>query len=132
MNEIEYIPKEGADKGKIFIISRMPAFAADQWARRIIMSLRKKREDISCHGMLSLAETAPSLLGELELDVCDDVLCELRSYIKIKRDRDNVNIAPMKIMEEDFEDSYMLQTLYKEAYKLNVGFIKAAAYLFLQ
>lgn len=133
MKTMHYIPTEGADKGKVFVITRMSAFQADQWARRLIKAIARTGKEVSEDhinmGILGLTGITLSIYGRLEDDITERSLNELLSCVKIIRDPRLSNMPPMEIMEEDFEDPKTLQKIYEEAFKLNVDFLKAAASL---
>lgn len=102
MQTIDYSPQEGWDTGKSFVITAMPAFAADKWARRILQALVRagvmpNTRAVEAMGLVNLANTNLSLLAYLDEKTCDEALGALQSCCKIRRDPFNPSVPPMPI-----------------------------------
>ena len=128
MKSIEWSPATGEDAGRIFVITRMSAFAADKWARHLVKALiqsgAKLPESVLEAGVMGLAGMAMSLFGYLDDDACDKAFQALIDCVQIKR-QPHLPASPM--LENDIQDHQTLTDLRTEAFKLHVGFLKAAA-----
>ncbi|QCE34683.1 hypothetical protein FAI40_04725 [Acetobacteraceae bacterium] len=129
---IEYLVEEGDDKGKVFVITRMSAFEADEWASDLIHALSKAesklRDTGSKMGMASLEGMTIDLLGALDPKDRKKAFADLLACCKIKRDPRNPLVEATKILEVDIEDPMTFIHLREKALSLHVDFIKAAAY----
>lgn len=128
MKSIEWTPADGEDMGKVFIITRMSAFAADKWACHVVRSLVRagaKVPDSALEGgMISLTGSAVQIFGEMSDDDCDKAFEGLMACCQIKR---SPNAMPSKIIDADIQDARTIFNLRVEAFKLHVDFFKAAA-----
>ncbi|QCE35639.1 hypothetical protein FAI40_10050 [Acetobacteraceae bacterium] len=130
---IEYIQEEGTDKGKVFVITRMSAFKADEWAMDIVRGLSKAGAKLPIEakdmGIATLGGLAMTLFGVMDKDISNKALAELLECCQIKRDPKNPNVQPAKILEGDITDPMTLKELRVRAFQLHVDFILAAASL---
>lgn len=128
VKSIEFSPATGEDAGKIFVITRMSAFQADKWARRIVKALiqagARLPESTMDEGLLGLSGMAVNLFGQLDNAACDEAFDALLACCAIKR---GPNTAPSAILEYDITDAETLPALRTEAFRLHVDFFKAAA-----
>ncbi|MXV35734.1 MULTISPECIES: phage tail assembly chaperone [unclassified Saccharibacter] len=129
MKSITWSPQEGNDAGKVFIITRMPAFTADRWARNVVRALarsgaRTPREALES-GIAGLSGQSMALFGHLTDDECDAAFQGLMNCVKIQRDP---KTEPAPLIEADIQDANTLSELRTEAFKLNMDFFKAAIY----
>lgn len=132
MKTIEWRPEEGPDsQNKLFVISRMDAFTADKWAMKLIRGLARAGVEVPdsamTGGIAGLAGVGMALFGHLDEKTCDDVLGTLMGCVKIKRGPEPHTVMPQPLMSADIEDPMTLTSLRTEAFKLHVGFLKAAA-----
>ncbi|GBQ90919.1 phage tail assembly chaperone [Gluconobacter albidus] len=127
MKSIEWTPASGADLGKRFTITRMPAFAADKWARHTIKALIKagaKIPDTAMEaGIVGMGGVAMQMFGFMDNDDCDAAFQALLDCVQIQRPGG----MPARILDLDIDDPQTLSDLRTEAFKLHVGFFKAAA-----
>lgn len=128
MKSIEWSPASGEDTGKIFVITRMSAFKADKWARHLVKALIRSGAQIPDSvmeaGVMGMAGMAMSIFGYLDDEACDKAFQSLLDCVQIKR-RPELPAGPM--IEADILDPDTLSNLRTEAFKLHVGFLKAAA-----
>ncbi|QCE34677.1 hypothetical protein FAI40_04550 [Acetobacteraceae bacterium] len=133
LKSTEYLVEEGADKGKLFVITRMSAFAADEWARDIVRGLAAAGNKLLTSsidlGVGSLANVSFALFGAMHKEDVDRALLLLRECCQIRRDARNPLVEPTKILEVDIEDPQTIKNLYVKAFELHVDFLKAAAEL---
>ncbi|QCE34704.1 hypothetical protein FAI40_04690 [Acetobacteraceae bacterium] len=129
---IEYLVEEGADKGKLFFITRMSASDADKWALRFIKALADAgdtvRPDSLELGILGIDDKYFDLIGHVEESESEVLLEALLKCCQIKRDPRNPSVEPTKILSVDIEDAQTLSILRRKAYELHTDFIKAAMY----
>ena len=116
---------------KRFIITRMTAMQADRWARHLVKALTRAGvalpDGATELGMAGLGGIAQALYGQLDNEATDAAINELRKTVKIVRDPSNP-AATSALMEIDIEDAETLTKLDQEAFRLHVGFFKAAAF----
>ncbi|GAB6854458.1 hypothetical protein [Asaia astilbis] len=117
---------------KTFLIKRMDAFSADKWARHLIKALTRAGmalpEDAVQLGMTGLsAGSAQSLFGQLDDDAADQAIASLRGTIKRVLDPSNP-LLTRAMNATDIEDPATLSKLDVEAFRVHVGFFKAAAF----
>jgi len=132
MKSIEWSPVSGEDAGKRFVITRMPAFAADKWARHTVKALIKsgaKIPDTAMEaGILGLSGVAMQMFGFMDDEDCDKAFQAMLDCVKIQRAAPNGGVLPPSpLLEIDITDPQTLVDLRSEAFKLHVGFFKAAA-----
>ncbi|GBQ07279.1 hypothetical protein [Saccharibacter floricola] len=130
MKSIEWSPSTGDDKGKRFIITRMSAFTGDRWGRNVVRSLarsgsRTPREALEV-GIAGLAGQSMAVFGNMTNEECDYAFQGLQDCVTIDRDPSNDGVKPAPLTEMDITDPQTLPDLRTEAFKLNVGFLKAA------
>ena len=132
MKSIEWTPTEGPDAGKCFVITRMPAFTADRWARNVVRALgragaRTPREALES-GIAGLSGQSMALFSHMSDEDCEVAFQGLLDCVKILRDPSNPAVGPARLIEADITDAATLPALRTEAFKLNVDFFKAAIY----
>lgn len=132
MKSIEWRPQEGPDShNKLFVITRMDAFSADRWAMKLIRGLARAGVEVPdsamSGGLAGLAGVGMALFGHLDDATCQDVLSTLMECVKIKRGPEPHAVMAQPLMAADIEDPMTLTALRTEAFKLHVGFLKAAA-----
>lgn len=133
MKSIEWSPTSGEDEGKKFVITRMSAFAADKWARHTVKALIKsgaKIPDTAMEaGILGLSGVAMQMFGFMDDDDCDKAFQAMLDCVRISRlaPDGRTYLPPVQLFENDISDPQTMVDLRSEAFKLHVGFFKAAA-----
>ncbi|MFT8346601.1 phage tail assembly chaperone [Gluconobacter oxydans] len=137
MKSIEWSPASGEDAGKKFVITRMPAFAADKWARHLskaVIQSTNKMSDAMLdqavrkameEGILGIASMSMTIFANVDDEACDRAFDQLLQCVKIKRG--NSELAS-PLLEADISDPQTLTDLRTEAFNLHVGFFKAAIF----
>lgn len=125
------ITDEGRDKGKLFVITEMPATHGERWAMRAFFILAKAGveipDDVAKSGMAGLAAIGlQQLFKETKFEDVTPLLDELMGCVRIVRDHSHPEMT-FPLMEEDTEEIQTRMLLRAEAFKLHVGFLKAAA-----
>ncbi|WP_367159920.1 phage tail assembly chaperone [Kozakia baliensis] len=131
IKEVEVKIDKGDDRGKVFVVSSMPAFKADKWARHLVKALTRAGtqmpDDALKAGIAGLAGVAQTIFGYLDDDDADKAFDTLLECVQIRTDPQNI-VVKRAVIEEDFEDAETLSLVRAEAFKLNVGFLRAAAF----
>ncbi|MBF0865120.1 MAG: phage tail assembly chaperone [Gluconobacter potus] len=137
MKSIEWSPASGEDAGKKFVITRMPAFAADKWARHLskaVIQSTNKMSDAMLdqavrkameEGILGIASMSMTIFANVDDEACDKAFDQLLQCVKIKRGQSEL-ASPL--LEADISDPQTLTDLRSEAFKLHVVFFKAAIF----
>ncbi|RUT26846.1 hypothetical protein C0V97_03975 [Asaia sp. W19] len=132
LRETTYTIPDGEDAGKVFVITRMPAMQADRWARHLVKALTRAGmalpPDAMEIGLSGLGGMAQAMFGQLEDEAADKALDALMATVKIQRDPNNP-ASRGQIIDADLEDPETLPRLQAEAFRMHLGFFKAAAYL---
>lgn len=127
MKSIEWVPSSGSDAGKIFVITRMSAFAADKWACRVMRALTRAGsrvpESVLKEGMVALTGTAINIFSQMTDQDCEEAFEGLMACCKIKRGPD---VMPAQIIDMDITDPTTITNLRIEAFKLHLDFFMAA------
>jgi hypothetical protein len=134
------IEEEGRDKGKVFIVTEMPASQAEKWALRALVLAAKSGvdipDDIADAGMAGIAVLGiKTVLGGMDFEDVEPLLDEMFSSclsfvpdpnnLAIRRGKDG--IAPM--IEEDIEEITTRIHLRAEVLNIHTGFLDAGARL---
>jgi hypothetical protein len=129
--------EEGRDYGKVFHITEMSAFAADEWSNRAALALlprltREVPEDVvqqmSDNPNMATVERIGLILGNISFPDTRELLKELMDCVKIVPDPNNPNPRPIGMAGSvDIEDVETIHFLRKEAMALHTGFTLAAS-----
>lgn len=134
-NTVNYtITDEGRDKGKVFVLTELPASHAEAWAMRALMALMAAGADISPEvvnaGMAGMAQVGLQALAGLKWEVAEPLLEEMWKCVKVMPDPARPQVVRDLLQGEGGEDIEEISTRVKlraEVWKLHVGFFKAAA-----
>ena len=122
------IDAEGRDKGKLFLITEMPASQAERWAFRAFQSLARSGVDIQDNiagaGMAGMAVLGLKALAGIPFFEASELMDEMFSCIRIVRDPAHPETA-MPLMEEDIEEVSTRLLLRTEVFELHTGFSMA-------
>lgn len=122
------ITAEGRDKGKIFILTEMPAAKAEKWAMRLLLSVARGGihldEGMIGMGMLALTDIGLRALGSVPWDVAEPLMDEMFEHVKIK-----VELAPegRALIDHDILEVSTRIKLRKELLDLHTDFFAFAA-----
>lgn len=116
---------ENRDKGKVFLLTEMPASQAQRWALRAFLSLARNGvelpvgiEEMGIAGMVGYGIEMVSRLPFEEADLLCDSLMEC---VQAQPDANNPAIV-RKLIEQDIEEVSTRLILLKEVFKLHVDF----------
>jgi len=122
------VSADGRDKGKIFVLTEMPATKAEKWALRAFLGLArhgiKIPEGVQRLGMVGLAQYGLTLLGQLPYDDAEVLMDEMFQCVKIQPGSDP-NVT-RELIEDDIEEVATRMELRKEIFTLHVDFTNGA------
>lgn len=122
------ISDEGRDKGKVFIITEMPASQSESWALRAILALMAGGVDLpegfERMGMAGMAELGIKALAGLRWEVAEPLLAEMWQCVTIQPNPDDPRIV-RDLIEQDVEELATRIKLRAEVWNLHAGFLKA-------
>lgn len=147
------IEDEGRDKGKIFVLTEMPASQAQKWATRALLAVSnsgaaiakilmmdispdekaemiaietKKSEEEAKGGMALLAEAGFEILSRIPEVSALTLMDELFTCVQIQPDPSKTNIV-RPLIEDDVEEIITRFKLHMEVFQLHAGFSLAGA-----
>lgn len=122
------VTDENRDKGKIFLLTEMPASKAESWAMRAILALMndvKLPEGIGENmSMAAMAEIGIQALAKLKWEVAEPLLDEMWQCIQVCPDPSKPFVV-RPLIEEDIEEITTRIKLREEVWKLHTGFLPA-------
>lgn len=124
---------EGRDKGKIFLLTEMPAAAAEKWALRMFVALKgsgsEVAESVVRLGMVGVALSGLNVFLRADVDpkVLEPLLDEMLTCIKIVRDPNRPDIATPMRPDFDIDEVSTLLWLRSEVIRLHTNFSPAEA-----
>jgi hypothetical protein len=123
------IDEEGRDRGKVFILTEMPASQAEKWATRAILALGRSGIDIGVlqhAGMAGIAVAGLRALAGIAFAEAEPLMDEMFRCIAIQPDPQRPDFA-RPLIEEDIEEVRTRARLRSEVFALHVGFSSADA-----
>lgn len=120
--------EHGRDKGRVFLITEMPAAHADNWAMRALIALANGGVDLGDlspqQGMMGMARVALDALGRLKADDAIPLLNELLDCVQIIPEGGRPRALNLDF--GDVEDFTTLWRLRKEVFALHTDFLQHA------
>lgn len=127
------VPMQGADHGKVFVITRMPAMEADQWGRHCLQAAIASGADIpgldEDAGLAGLAAVGLGIFGAMDPQRMDGLIERLMRCVSVQPDPRNTAVR-RPLDESDLEEIPTVGWLQKEAFALHVDFFKGVGPLF--
>lgn len=124
------ITSEGRDKGKLFIITEMPASQAEEWAlRALFLAMQSGVEipdELAGAGLAGLAAVGIKSLARIPFDLAKPLFDQLMSCVQIVPDRANQQFT-RALIEDDIEEVTTRLQLRKAALMLHIDFFITAA-----
>ena len=121
------IDAENRDKGKIFIITEMPAAQAETWAMRAFLALARSGveipQDIASAGLAGIASMGLKALGALDWEVAGPLIAEMMDCVKILSPDGKVERKPLP---DEIEEITTRLLLRKEVLALHLDFFSIA------
>ncbi len=124
------IQSEGRDKGKVFVITEMPATQGELWAARAFFALAKADievpEDISTAGMAGIVALGIKAFGKMTFEDAVPLMEEMFRCIQFMPDPSNPEVV-RGLIEDDIQEIRTRYELRKETIKLHINFSMPAA-----
>ena len=119
------IQDDGRDKGKMFVLTEMPASRAESWAMRAILALMAGGVDMpegfENLGMSGMAEVGIRAISGLKWEVAEPLLDEMWSCVQFVPDPAKPHVV-RNLIEEDIEEIQTRIKIRMEVWKLHIGF----------
>lgn len=119
------IAAEGRDKGKVFVLTEMPASQAERWAARALLALGKSGVEIPDEaanaGMAAIAAAGIRAFASVSFDEAGPLLDEMMLCVQIQPDPAKPDVR-RELIEDDIEEVMTRLLLRSEVVALHVGF----------
>lgn len=120
------IGAEGRDKGKVFILTELSAYDAEEWAGRALFSLMNAGveipDNIAEAGLAGVAAMGMKAIAKLPFESAKPLLEKMMDCVQIQP---SPNVA-RELMSGDIEEVATLFTLRKKVLGLHLDFFTAA------
>ena len=124
------VTDEGRDKGKVFLLTEMPASRAEAWATRVLLALMGSNtnlpENFADMGMAGLAELGLKAIAGLKWEVAEPLLEEMLQCVQIIPSPGKPQVV-RALVESDIEEILTRFKLRVEVWKLHMDFLQAVA-----
>ncbi len=121
------ISAEGRDKGKVFVLTELSAYEAEDWAGRALFALMNAGveipENIAQAGLAGVAALGMTALTKLPYDSAKPLLDSMMGCVKIQPSTNVVRA----LIADDIEEVATLLTLRKHVLGLHMDFSMPAA-----
>lgn len=122
------IADENRDKGKMFLLTEMPALQAEKWAIRAFLALAKAGlvipDDVASRGMEAMAVAGFNALAGMHYEDAEPLLNEMFECVRIVRDHAHPETA-FPLLPDDIEEVQTILELRREVFTLHTGFLQA-------
>lgn len=119
------IQDDGRDRGKVFLITEMPAWQAEKWAIRLMQGATRAGLDVPANivsqGMLSVAYYGITAIASMRWEDAEPLLDEVMACIKIIRDPSRPDMV-FDLLLTDIEEVATRLHLRAEVFKLHTNF----------
>lgn len=126
------VTDEGRDKGKVFILTEMPASQAERWALRALSALAASGvdvpDDIATAGLAGVARLGVQAFGGLPWEKAEPLIEEMFKCISILPDPSKPGVTRV-LIEDDIEEVSTRLKLRIELFKLHMSFFPGGANL---
>lgn len=125
--EIPDTDDSGRDRGRRYLITEMPASAAEKWAVRAFLALGQSGvdipDDVRAGGMAAFAAVGFQLLGRINFTEAEWLMDELMKCVQvIVPPAENALEVTRRLIESDIDEVRTRIRLKVEAFSLHVGF----------
>lgn len=118
------ITQEGRDKGKIFVITELPADQAERWFLRALFALMQSRADISEEslqaGAAGIARIGLAALSGIPWPTAEPLLDEMMTCIQVQPP--NAKALPLPLLPDHIQEPTTRLALRMAVLELHVGF----------
>ena len=116
------IPFEGRDKGKVFVLTEMPASKAERWAARSLAALLASGldvpENVMAAGSQAVAHFGLSMFARMDFVAAQPLLDEMMECVEIEPSAGVVR----RLIEDDIEELVTRAFLRTKVFELILGF----------
>jgi hypothetical protein len=124
------VTAEGRDKGKVFLITEMPAAQAEEWATRALFIALNcgvdVPDDLVKSGLAGLSALGLKSLTKVPYDLVKPLFDEMMGCVQIVPDRANPQFV-RPLIDDDIEEIGTRLMLRKATLTLHMDFFLAAA-----
>lgn len=124
------VTDEGRDKGKVFVLTEMPALRAEAWAARALLALIagnvQMPAGIEKAGFAGLAQLGIRSLSGLKWEAAEPLLSEMLTCVQIMPTPTLPSVV-RPLIDDDIEEITTLIKLRKEIWDLHTDFLQAGA-----
>lgn len=124
------VTDEGRDKGKVFVLTELPASRAESWAARALLALMRSGaelpEGFERTGMAGMAQMGIKALAGLSWEVAEPLLAEMWECVQVMPDPTKPHVVRI-LIEDDIEEVLTRVKLRAEIWKLHTDFFSFAA-----
>lgn len=123
------VTAEGRDKGKLYIITEMPAAKAEKWAARLFLAMGRSGVDVSMAmklggGMIAAAVMGIGALSSMAWSDAEGLLDEMMLCVQARPNPGNLDVV-RALVENDPEEVETRLMLRMEVITLHTGFTLA-------
>lgn len=119
------IDTAGRDKGKVFVLTEMPASQAERWALRALSALASSGvevpDDLRDAGFAGIARLGIQAFGNLPWEKAEPLLDEMFRCVQVQPSPKVVR----DLIEDDIEEIATRLKLRMELFKLHADFLQA-------
>lgn len=116
----------GRDKGKVFVITELPASASEEWAGRAMFALMNAGVDVPDNiaqaGLAGLAAIGLKALQNMSFEQAKPLFDKMMECVQVQPSRDVVR----DLIEDDIEEVATRLMLRREIVALHLDFSQAA------
>lgn len=120
------VPTGNRDAGKTFLITEMPAMAAERWGTRALLALSRSDYQVPDldpdAGFAELVRIGIELLCRVEYAEVEPLLNEMLQCVQFVPDPRNPDIPPHPHVEQVVEEVATLLMLRREVWDIHSGF----------
>jgi len=124
------VTAEGRDKGKVFLITEMPAAQGEEWATRALFTAMncgvEIPDELLSAGLAGLAALGMKSLAKVPYEMVKPLFDEMMGCVQIVPDRANPQFV-RPLIEDDIEEIATRLMLRKATLTLHLDFFLAAA-----
>ena len=124
------VTDDNRDKGKVFVITELPAARAESWAFRAILALMEGGVELppgfERMGMAGIAELGIRALSHLRWEVAEPLLAEMWECVQIMPDPAKPHVV-RPLIDQDIEEVMTRIKIRAEVWKLHTDFLSAVA-----
>ena len=121
---------KGRDRGKVFVLTEMPATRAEKWGIRALLALARAGvdipPDIAQAGLAGVAAIGIQALNGLPFDMLEPLLDEMFTCVEIMPDAKHPDVV-RKLVADDIEEIPTLFKLRKAIFTLHIEFFTNAS-----